>query len=121
MGLFDLLNIIEDYGDSKAVIEEGLQEALDTMEGMCANEGQLAVFESFLAPEFEAAAGSNSPTEGWSGVDAGPYSDFMGEIAEAGNQIMEAAYDYAQEILAQQEDYDEDAIEELGDEAEADL
>jgi len=121
MGLFDLLNIIEDVGDAKQVIEEGLQQALDEMEGMCANEGQSTVFEGYLAPEFEAAAASNGPAEGWSGVDAGPYSDFMGEIAEAGNQIMEAAYDYAQEILAQTESYDEDEVSELGDEAEVDL
>lgn len=120
MGLFDLLNIIEDIGDASQVIEEGLQEALGEMEGMCANEGQLTIFEGYLAPEFEAAAG-NSPMEGWPGVDAGEYSDFMGEIAEAGNQIMEAAYDYAQEILAQTESYDEDAIAELGDEAELDF
>jgi hypothetical protein len=121
MGLFDLLGIIEDIGNSKEVINEGLQEALDTMEGMCANEGQITVFESYLSPDFEREAAANSPTEGWPGVDAGPYSDFMGEIAEAGNQIMEAAYEYAQEILAQTEDYDEDAIAELGDEAEFDF
>lgn len=120
MGLFDLLNIIEDVGDASQVIEEGLQEALGEMEGMCANEGQTTVFEGYLAPEFEAAAGS-SPMEGWPGVDAGEYSDFMGEIAEAGNQIMEAAYNYAQEILAQTESYDEDEMEELGDEAEFDF
>lgn len=121
MGLFDLLNIIEDIGNAKEVINEGLQEALDTMEGMCANEGQTTVLESYIKPDFESAAGSNGPTEGWPGVDAGAYSDFMGEITEAGNQIMEAAYEYAQEILAQAEDYDEDAIAELGDEAEFDF
>jgi hypothetical protein len=120
MGLFDLLNIIEDIGDAKQVIEQGLQEALETMESMCANEGQFSVFESTIAPEFESAAQAG-PTDGWSGVDAGPYSDFMGEICEAGNQIMEAAYDYAQEILAQTESYDEDEMAELGDEAEFDL
>ena len=75
------------------------------MEGMCVNEGQLSVFESALAPEFESAAQS-SPLDGWPGADPG-YSDFMGEITETGNQIMEAAYAYAQDILAQQEEYEE--------------
>lgn len=120
MGLFDLLNIINDIGDAKQVIEEGLQEALSTMEGMIGNEGQQSVFDSTIAPEFESAAGA-SPTDGWSDVDAGEYMDFMGEIVGEGNNIMQAAYDYAQEILAQTESYDEDAIAELGDEAEFDL
>lgn len=111
MGLFDLLNIMQDIANVDEIIEEGLQEALGTMESMVANEGQAAIFESYVAPEFESAA-TAPPTEGWQSVDIGEYMDFMGEIVEAGNQIMEATYDYAVEVLMQQEEYDEGEIDE---------
>lgn len=111
MGLFDLLSIMQDVENANEIIQAGLEEALSTMESMIANEGQQSVFDSTIAPEFEAAS-SASPQDGWPGVDAGPYSDFVGEICEAGNQIMEAYYDYAMEVLMQQEQYDEGEIDE---------
>jgi len=111
MGLFDLLNIMQDVANLDEIIEEGLQEALGTMESMVANEGQASVFESYVAPEFESAA-STPPTEGWPSVDIGAYMDFMGEIVEAGNQIMEFTYNYAMEVLMQMEEYDEGEISE---------
>lgn len=111
MGLFDLLNIMQDIANVDEIIQEGLQEALGTMESMIGNEGQGAIFESYVAPEFESAAGA-SPMEGWPSVDIGDYMDFMGEIVEAGNQIMEGTYDYAMEVLMQQEEYDEGEIDE---------
>lgn len=111
MGLFDLLNIMQDIANVDEIIEEGLQEALGTMESMIGNAGQDSVFQSYVAPEFEAAA-STPPTEGWPSVDIGEYMDFMGEIVEAGNQIMEATYEYAMEVLMQEEEYDEGDVDE---------
>ena len=111
MGLFDLLNIMQDVADVDEIIQEGLDEALSVMESMVSNEGQASVFESYVAPEFESAAGG-SPTQGWQQVDIGEYMDFMGEIVEAGNQIMEATYEYAVEVLMQEEEYDEGQVDE---------
>lgn len=111
MGLFDLLSIMQDVENANEIIQAGLEEALSTMQSMTANEGQQTVFESTIAPEFEAASGA-SPEEGWPGVDVGAYMDFVGEIVEAGNQIMEAYYGYAMEVLMQQEQYDEENIDE---------
>lgn len=110
MGLFSFLDDIKDIYDAKEIINEGLQEALSTMESMVVNEGQTSVFESTIAPAFESAAQA-SPEDGWEDVSGDPYSDFMGEICEAGNQIMEAAYEYAQEVLADDESYDEDEMD----------
>lgn len=110
MGLFSFIDTVKDYFDAQQVIEEGLSAALGTMESMIANEGQTSVFQSTIAPAFESNANA-SPDDGWEDVTGDPYSDFMGEICEAGNQIMQAAYDYAQEILADQESYDEDEMD----------
>jgi hypothetical protein len=110
MGLFSFIDDIKDIYDAREIIAEGLQEALGTMESMVVNEGQTSVFESTLGPAFEDAAQA-SPEDGWDNVSADPYSDFMGEICEAGNQIMEAAYEYAQEVLADEESYDEDEMD----------
>jgi hypothetical protein len=110
MGLFSFIDDIKDIYDAKEIIKEGLDEALSTMELMIVNEGQTSVFQSTLAPAFESAAQA-SPEDGWDDVSADPYSDFMGEICEAGNQIMEAAYEYAQEVLADEESYDEDEMD----------
>ncbi len=115
MSLFSFIDDIKDAADAQEVISQGLEEALDTMENMLSNEGQISIFGSNFAPEFESNAQA-SPEDGWESVSAEPYSDFMGEIVEAGNQVMEAAYQYAQEILADQESYDEDEMdEETGD------
>ena len=111
MGLFSFIDDIKDIYDAKEIIDEGLQEALDTMQSMIVNEGQTSVFESTITPAFESAAKA-SPEDGWETVTGDPYSDFMGEICETGNQIMEAAYEYAQEVLADEESYDEDEIDE---------
>jgi len=111
MGLFDILNILQDIANVDEIIQEGLDEALGTMESMIGNEGQGTIYESYVAPEFESAA-SASPQEGWPGIDIGEYMDFMGEIVEAGNQIMEATYAYAVDVLMQLEEYDEGEIDE---------
>lgn len=80
------------------IITGGLDEALSLMESMCANEGQSSVFESTIAPEFEAntAQALDSEDYQWEDVDAGDYMDFMGEIVAEGNGIMASACLYAQ-------------------------
>lgn len=76
------------------IIQEGLSEALSTMQSMCANEGQTSVYDSYVVDAFQQNAQA-SPEDGWEDVDIGGYMDFMGEIVETGNQIMQAAYDEA--------------------------
>lgn len=102
---------------SEGIIGEALDDAISEMEGMCANEGQASALINIL-PDFEDAAGA-SIDEGWQDVDAGPYIDFMGEIVEAGNQIMSHAYAVAQELSdagGDGEEYDEDTGEEVEEE-----
>jgi hypothetical protein len=106
MGLFDFFTAAVgsaiDISEAREVVNEGLQDALATMEGMCANEGQLSVFGSYVAPAFREAKGPIK--DGWDDVDIGEYMDFMGEIVEEGNSIMSDAYDEAEEILSELEE-----------------
>lgn len=84
---------------AKQIISEALQEALDTMESMIVNPGQETVYNDYIKDQFQ--QNSKAPVDdGWEDADAGDYSDFMSEIVEAGNTIMQDAYDYAQEIQA---------------------
>jgi hypothetical protein len=105
MGLFDLFGSVLDAGlditEAREVVNEGFQEALSTMEGMVANDGQQTVYNDYVVPAFEDAKGPIE--EGWTDVDIGEYMDFMGEIVEEGNSIMSDAYDLAQEILSEAE------------------
>jgi len=106
MGLFGLFgSVFEaaiDITEARELVNEGFQEALDTMEGMVGNAGQQTVFNDYVVPAFEDAKG---PIEnGWTDVDIGEYMDFMGEIVEEGNSIMSDAYDQAQEILSELEE-----------------
>jgi hypothetical protein len=111
MGLFDFFNAAVnsaiDISEAREIVNEAFQEALSTMEGMCANEGQVSVFGSYVVPAFTEAKGAIQ--EGWNDVDIGDYMDFMGEIVEEGNSIMSDAYDQAQEMLSELEE----AIEEF--------
>lgn len=114
MGLFDFFNAAVnaaiDISEAREVVNEAFQEALATMEGMCANEGQLSVFGSEVTPAFEDAKGPID--NGWTDVDIGIYMDFMGEIVEEGNSIMSDAYDEAQEILSELEEEIEGELDE---------
>ncbi|NBQ17814.1 hypothetical protein EBU24_05860 [bacterium] len=105
MGLFSLFSSVFQAGiditEAREVVNEGFQEALDTMEGMIGNAGQQTVYNDYVVPAFEDAKGPIE--EGWPGVDIGEYMDFMGEIVEEGNNIMSDAYDQAQEILSELE------------------
>lgn len=100
MGLLGLaFNFISD-SVAKQIIKEALLEAFDTMEMMLSNEGQTSIYDSYIKARFTLNSQA-SPEDGWEDVDAGEYIDFMGEIVEAGNQIMENAYDYAAEVNAE--------------------
>jgi len=76
------------------IIQQGLEEALATMKDMCANEGQLSVYDSQVVDAFTENAQA-TVDEGWQDVDIGGYMDFMGQIVEEGNSIMQNAYEQA--------------------------
>lgn len=97
MGLFDEAFDFAFQAYAREVIRDGLEEAISTMTSMCANEGQSQALQNIL-PDFSAAA-SASPEDGWPGVSCNPYCDFIGEIVEEGNNIMENAYDEAGGII----------------------
>jgi hypothetical protein len=103
MGLFDLAVDFAFQAYARERIQEGLATALSTMQQMCANEGQTAALNKIL-PEFTQAAQA-SPEDGWPGVSCDPYCDFIGEIVEEGNNIMEEAYDEAGSIIEEGFDY----------------
>lgn len=88
------------FGETpKAIIQSGLAEALSTMETMCGNAGQTSVFNNHVKPNFRENAQADVDA-GWTDVDIGEYMDFMGEIVAEGNSIMQATYEYAQEVQA---------------------
>jgi hypothetical protein len=74
------------------IIEEGLEEAIETMRGMGLNKGQESILEDRIIPDFEFRASVVPAGEDWPNVSAYPYQDFMSETVEAGNSIMTAAY-----------------------------
>lgn len=79
---------------ARARIKEGLNEAVSTMRSMIVNEGQSSILESTLIPQFE--ANSDAPLlSGWQYVSCHPYCDFLGNTVEAGNSIMENAWNDA--------------------------
>lgn len=96
-----LLSFAIDTGaaaEARSILAEAKDEALSTMESMIVNPGQESVYNDYILPQFISA--SRAPAEdGWEDMDAGDYSDFMSEIVEEGNSIMEAAYDEAASIL----------------------
>lgn len=106
MGLFSLfrqaVGSAIDISEAREIVNEALQDALDTMEGMCGNEGQLTVFNDYVKPAFIENKGKIR--DGWNPVDIGEYMDFMGEIIDEGNNIMEQAYEEAEEILSELEE-----------------
>lgn len=82
------------------IIKSGLEDALDTMEGMLGNPGQESVYTNTVIDLFKESAQADVE-EGWSDVDIGDYMDFMGDIVAEGNSIMQDAYDQAQELQAE--------------------
>jgi hypothetical protein len=82
----------------QAIIQSGLQDALDTMEGMLGNAGQETIYRDYVIEAFRSNVGPVD--EGWEEVELDDYMDFMGEIIAEGNAIMDETYDYAQEVQA---------------------
>jgi hypothetical protein len=115
MSLFrGIANLVAGESIAQSIINEGLSDALSTMESMPGNSGQESVYESYVKPSFIDTAQSTQAGDGWPGVDIGEYMDFMGEIVEAGNQIMEEAYAYAaaiEEDATADQEFDEDTGE----------
>ena len=91
-----------DIADARELVRQAYNDALDTMEAMVGNAGQAAVFNDYVVPAFQEARGPVQ--DGWAGVDIGEYMDFMGEIVEEGNAIMEEAYEEAQAMLSELEE-----------------
>jgi tellurite resistance protein len=123
MGLFSSLlgGIVESIGNE--IIASAFDDALSEMQGMCANEGQLSVFENTVVAEFENSLSSSSTESGWDNVDIGEYMDFMGEIVEAGNSIMSSAYEYlasASGSGGSDGEFDEDEAADMGSDYEGD-
>lgn len=101
LGLF--ANFISNSA-AREIVQRGLAEALQTMQSMIGNEGQQSVYTSYIIDKFVLNS-SASPEDGWEDVDAAEYIDFMGEIVEAGNKIMQNAYNYASDVQAEFDDY----------------
>lgn len=100
MGLFSSAAQFALQSASKQIINEALQEALSIMSSMPGNNGQRTVYQDHVVPAFKEHAQAPA-SDGWEDVDIGEYMSFMGEIVEAGNQIMQEAYDFAQEVSAE--------------------
>ena len=87
------------------IIYEGLQEALDTMESLCGNEGQVAIYERHIEPAFreqgkEVMTGTDYE---WTPIIIDDYMDAVGEIVEEGNMIMDQAAEEATELEEEME------------------
>lgn len=107
MGLFsaftNIVNSAVAINEARAIVRAGLEEALGIMSGMVGNPGQEVVFYDYVEPAFQENAQADIK-DGWYDVDIGEYMDFMGEIVDEGNNIMEGAYELAQEILSELEE-----------------
>lgn len=105
---------------AQELILEGLGAALVEMENMCANEGQSVTFlnhiiEAFTVETEIALEGSAGEGYEWDDVDIGdPYMQFMGEIIEVGNAIMQEAINLANSI-ENEESGDSGILETFGD------
>jgi len=123
MGLFkafrEAISAGVSIAEARAIVRAALGDALLTMQGMVGNAGQQTVYNNYVVPEFQANA-QRDIREGWNDVDIGEYMEFMGEIVEAGNQIMESAYAYLAEISSGSSsgEFDEEEAAELGEDYE---
>jgi hypothetical protein len=98
----DAVTAAANIAEAREIVNVALEEALSVMGSMVGNEGQEAVYGDYVVPQFRAA--KRPVAEGWPGVDIGQYMDFMGEIVDEGNLIMEIAYEEAQAILSETEE-----------------
>jgi hypothetical protein len=93
------LNIAE----ARAIIKQGLSDALSTMQGMIGNPGQQTVYNDYVVEAFKENA-QGDIEDGFEDIDIGEYMDFMAEIVNEGNAIMAEAYQEAQDILSEAEE-----------------
>jgi hypothetical protein len=98
----DAVTAAAQIAEAREIVNVALEEALSVMGSMVGNAGQEVVYADYVVPQFRAA--KRPVAEGWPGVDIGEYMDFMGEIVEEGNSIMETAYEEAQGILSETEE-----------------
>ena len=107
MGLFKAFREVISAGvsiaEARAIVRAALGDALVTMQGMVGNAGQQTVYNNYVVPEFQANA-QRDIREGWNDVDIGEYMEFMGEIVEVGNSIMNDAYQEADQVLSDLEE-----------------
>lgn len=103
--LFNAIDLIQ-HLIAREIVQEGLREALATMANMCGNPGQDSVYNDYVKPAFIENIGPVK--EGWSDVDIGEYMDFMGEIVDEGNSIMNQAYEDAQAAIDEAEESNDD-------------
>lgn len=83
---------------AQETIKQGLEDALNQMQNMIANEGMQTIFDVHVEPAFIENAKAD-PEDGWTEVVLSEYMDFMGNIINEGNSIMNQAYDEAYIIL----------------------
>lgn len=83
------------------IVDAAFVEALAVMGKMPVNAGQITVYEQHIVPEFIKTRAQLPVEVGvfWDDVVLQEYIDFMGEIMEAGNQIMHNAYVLANTIM----------------------
>lgn len=84
---------------ANVVINQGLVDALQTMQNMVGNAGQQTIYNNYVVDEFTNTRQSINAGDEWPGVEIGQYMDFMGEIVEEGNTIMEDACLQAADIM----------------------
>jgi hypothetical protein len=99
----------------QGIINEALQEVIELMPSMCANEGQLSVIENDAILMFikNTAEGIQNDYE-WEDVDLGDYMDFVGEIVTEGNIIMENAFAQAKEMEEEINEAIQEAVSKTG-------
>lgn len=84
---------------AQAIINQGLEEALGTMEGMVGNEGQRSVYDNYVVEAFTEQRSQTPVGAEWENIDIGDYMVFMGEIIEVGDDIMYDAYEAAASLV----------------------
>jgi hypothetical protein len=104
------------YEEASEIVEGAFYDAMDTMYGMCGNAGQVSVFFSYVMPDFATEMSNTEIGERWNDVNIGEYMYFMGEIVEAGNNIMSEAFDEAAGLKGEADDAEADleSLEEEG-------
>lgn len=110
------MGLVIDFAEQMAareIIVAGLEEALNEMANMCANEGQAVTYTNHIVEAFtnqtQMVLGMEDGYD-WDDIDIGdPYMIFMGEIIEAGNEIMSEAIAEANDLEGNEGEDDEES------------